>query len=49
MDMKESYNMLLQKDEWKEKCAIILERDNYTCKHCNCIGIHNDTFLKFPI
>lgn len=44
--MKDSYDILLQRDEWKEKCAIILERDNYTCKHCNCRGIHNDTFLK---
>lgn len=41
------YKELLQTDEWKVKCSDILQRDNYVCQDCGCVGIHSNTF--FPI
>lgn len=45
MDKRE-YAELLQSNEWEAKCCTILERDNYTCCDCGCIGIRNGSFFK---
>lgn len=45
MDKRE-YAELLQSNEWKAKCCKILERDNFTCCDCGCIGVHNGSFFK---
>lgn len=39
------YKKLLQEKEWKVKCYEILQRDNYTCQDCGCLGVHNETFI----
>ena len=41
-----NYCSLLQEDQWKAKCMLILEREHFTCQDCHKKGIHS-TF--FPI
>lgn len=43
---KLEYAELLRSNEWQAKCCTILERDNYTCCDCGCIGVHNGSFFK---
>lgn len=41
------YSDLLQKDEWFDKAARIIERDSYRCQRCGKLGYHASSFLKF--
>lgn len=36
-----SYSELLQKREWIEKSASIIQRDSFKCQKCGSIGFHN--------
>lgn len=48
--MRESYNELLEKPEWKQKREEILERDNHTCQRCGMdekLKLKNDGQLFF--
>jgi len=41
-----TYQELLLKKEWEEKCCDIIGRDLYTCQDCGMIGFHKNTYLK---
>lgn len=41
------YSDLLQKDEWFEKAARIIERDSFKCQKCGKLGYHGTSFKKF--
>lgn len=42
-----SYADLLNEKEWLIKCNEILNRDNYKCHDCGCLGYHNGgNYLK---
>lgn len=45
MDSDE-YKKLLEQDEWKRKSEIILNRDNFVCQECGCMGIRNNIPFK---
>lgn len=41
-----TYNELLLQKEWFNKCRDILQRDQYHCKNCGCLGYHNNTYYE---
>lgn len=36
-----SYNELLERPEWQEKCSKIIQRDHYRCRRCGRVGFYN--------
>lgn len=48
MDSDE-YKKLLEQDEWKRKSETILNRDNFVCQECGCMGIRNNIPLKLIV
>lgn len=41
-----TYNELLSQAEWSVKCREILQRDQYHCKNCGCLGYHDNSFYE---
>lgn len=41
-----SYGELLIQKEWYNKCRDILQRDQYHCKSCGCLGYHNNSYYE---
>lgn len=41
-----TYNELLLQTEWSARCKEILQRDQYHCKSCGCLGYHNDAYYE---
>lgn len=42
----DEYKKLLEQDEWKRKSETILNRDNFVCQECGCMGIQNNIPFK---
>ena len=48
---KETYSDLLQKDEWRQKRLVILNRDRFKCRYCGCtqnLQVHHKYYLQYP-
>lgn len=41
-----TYNELLKKESWYEKCVEILHRDQYRCQKCGALGYHNKAYYE---
>lgn len=41
-----TYNELLLKNSWYEKCVEILHRDQYRCQKCGKLGYHNNAYFE---
>lgn len=41
-----SYGELLIQKEWYNKCRDILQRDQYHCKYCGCLGYHDNSYYE---
>ena len=41
-----TYSELLLQKEWFQKCRDILQRDQYHCKNCGCLGYHDNSYYE---
>ena len=41
-----TYNELLLQPEWFTKCRDVLQRDQYHCQNCGCLGYHDNSYYE---